>query len=80
MKTRRSHEELKSGAARRYNGTKPEDWWNPRPAMADLPPSEWSGNAIDDAIAHTSKMLAAIGPETWTNVHAYVIELISEGP
>ena len=80
MKTRRSLEELKSGAARRYNGTKPEDWWNPRPAMADLPPSEWSGNAIDDAIAHTSKMLAAIGPETWTNVHAYVIELISEGP
>ena len=53
---------------------------NPRPPMADRPAWEWTGTGIDDATAGTSKMLAAIGPDAWANVHAYVMQLISEVP
>ncbi len=71
---------LKAEAASRYNNSSLDDWWNPRPAFADTQPSEWSGAAIDDATARTSKMLEAIGPEAWMKVRAFVMELISEAP
>jgi hypothetical protein len=80
FKDRHPLDTLKAEAARRYNNSKLEDWWNPRPAMADLPPSEWAGTGIDDATSHTSKMLAAIGPDAWAHVHEYVMKLISEVP
>jgi len=80
LKGRRPLEALKSEAARHYNNSKLEDWWNPRPPMADRPASEWTGTGIDEATAGTSKMLAAIGPDAWANVHAYVMQLISEVP
>jgi len=35
FKTRRPVAELRAEAARRFNGSRPEEWWNPRPPMAD---------------------------------------------
>ena len=80
LRDRRPLQVLKSEAAQRYNNSKLEDWWNPRPPMADRSASEWTGTGIDDATAYTSKMLAAIGPDAWASVHAYVMQLIAEVP
>jgi hypothetical protein len=80
LKGRRSLDSLKAEVAQRYNNSKLEDWWNPRPAMANLPPSEWSGTAIDDATVRTSKMLETIRPDAWAKVHAYVMQIIAEAP
>lgn len=80
LKSRGPLEALKADAARRYNNSTLDSWWNPRPALADLPPSEWSGSAIDDASTATTKMLAVIEPGAWSNVHEYVMQLVAEGP
>lgn len=80
LKSRRPLDALKSEAARRFNNSTPDNWWNPRPALADLPPAEWSGTSIDDASTGTTKMLAVISPAAWSNVHAYVMQLVSEAP
>ncbi|MCP5112781.1 MAG: DUF4091 domain-containing protein, partial [bacterium] len=39
-----------SEVTRRYNNTKPEEWWMPRPALADRPPHEWSNNDLGEAV------------------------------
>ena len=80
LKKRRPLDALKSEAARRFNNSTLDNWWNPRPALADLPPSEWSGSSIDDASTGTTKMLAVIRPTAWSNVHEYVMQLVSEAP
>lgn len=80
LKGRHPLDTLKAEAARRYNNSKLEDWWNPRPPMADLPPTEWVGTGIEDATRHTSTMLATIHPDSWAHVHKYVMQLISEVP
>ncbi len=78
LKSRRPLDTLKAEAARRYNNSRLEDWWNPRPPMADSPPSDWAGTGIDDATSRTSNMLAAIRSDAWTQVHEFVMKLISE--
>jgi hypothetical protein len=80
LKERHPLDQLKAEAAKRYNNTKLDDWWNPRPALAEIPPSEWAGTSIDDATTGTSKMLAAIPADAWAHVHEYVIQLVSEAP
>ena len=78
MKSRRPAAELRAEAARRFNGSRPQDWWNPRPPLADRPPSEWSNGAIDQATAQTRKMLAKTGAGSWENVHEFVMQLAEE--
>lgn len=78
LKNRGSLETLKAEVARRFNNSTLDAWWNPRPALADLPPSEWSGTSIDEASTRTTKMLAVISPTAWSNVHEYVLQVVSE--
>ena len=73
-------EALKSEAAKRYNNSRLENWWNPRPPFADQPALEWTNTGIDEATSRTSKMLESIRPDAWADVHAYVMQLISEAP
>jgi hypothetical protein len=80
LKDRQPLVALRSETARRYNDSKLEEWWNPKPAMAGLPPLEWTGTGIDEATSRTSKMLADIRPDAWAKVHGYVMQLVSEVP
>lgn len=75
LRTRRPIEELRAGAARSFNGSKPEDWWNPRPAIADRPPIEWTNGEIRAATAGTRNMLRKTGPGAWESVHAYIMQM-----
>ena len=75
FKNRQPLESLRAGAARRFNDSVLDDWWNPRPAIADIPSDQWQGSAIDAAMEHTDKALAHPGVSAWYNVHQYVMQL-----
>lgn len=78
LKNRRPAGELRAEAARRFNSSRPQDWWNPRPAMADRPSSEWSNGDIDQATVRTRRMLAKTAADSWENVHQFVMQLAAE--
>jgi hypothetical protein len=74
----KSHEplgSLQSEAARRFNKSILDEWWNLRPALADIPSDQWQGSNIDDAMEHTNKVLKHPGVSAWYNVHQYVLQL-----
>jgi len=78
FKSRRPVEELRAEAARRFNGSRPQDWWNPRPPLADRPSLEWTNDEIDAASAQTRPMLAKTAANSWENVHEFVMQLAME--
>ena len=78
LKSRKSLDSLKAGAAHRYNDSRLEEWWNPRPALADLPSDQWLGSAIEDATGHTRQGLRQPSASAWSNVHKYMLKLLAE--
>jgi hypothetical protein len=78
FKNRRPIEDLRAEAARRFNGSRPQDWWNPRPALTERPPSEWTNGQIDEAAAPTRKMLETTRAGAWQNVRDFVMQLAGE--
>jgi hypothetical protein len=80
FKARRSLEALKSEAAERYNGTRPSDWWIPRPALADSDPVDWTNASIDEAIRASARIFPEkLSAAAWENVHRFVMQIASEG-
>jgi hypothetical protein len=68
---------LKAEVTRQYNGSKPGDWWNPRPPLLDRNPYTWA----EDAPAEPGK--PTISPEklsagAWNNVHRFLMDLVVE--
>lgn len=78
LKGRKSLDSLRAGAARRYNNSSLDDWWNPRPALADLPSDQWLGSAIEDAASHTQHALRHPAASAWYEVHQYTLSLLGE--
>ncbi len=78
LKRRKSLDSLRARAARSYNNSTLDDWWNSRPALADLPSDEWLGSAIDDATKHTQQALGHPGASAWYKVHQYAMSLQAE--
>jgi len=78
FKDRRPIAELRAEASRRFNGSRPQDWWNPRPALADRPSYEWTNGQIDEATVKTRNMLEKTRADAWQNVHEFVLELAGE--
>jgi len=78
FRDRKALDSLKGMIARSYNNSTLEDWWNPRPALADLPSDQWLGSAIDDAMQHTAKCLKRPEASAWYNVHQYALRLATE--
>ena len=78
FKSQEPLESLRSEAAHRFNNSVLDDWWNPRPALADVPSDQWQGSAIDAAMEHTNKWLAHPGVSAWYNVHEYALQLAGE--
>jgi len=79
MKSQRTLDSLKSKAAQVFNKSTMDDWWNPRPELADIPSDQWQGSAIDAAMEHTTKGLAHPGVASWYNVHLYALEIAGGG-
>jgi hypothetical protein len=59
--------EVKAAVAREFNGTKPGDWWTPKPPLASTPPEEWTNADIDDAVPSPK-----VDPESWDRVRRYL--------
>ena len=80
FKSKRPLDELKAEASKRYNGTTPADWWNPRPALLASPPYQWTNRDIDEAIRATARVPPGkLSSTAWENVHRFIMELASEG-
>ena len=79
FKSRRPAADLRAEAARRFNGSKLDDWWSPRPAIADRPALEWTDAEMNQASAGLSQMLRRTAPDAWSKVRAYVMQLAEEG-
>jgi|SRR5579872_902746 len=71
-------DELKREVARAYNHTRPDEWWNPRPAFAGQPTFEWLGTALDEASKPAMSRLSKIEPAAWARVRQYVLRLAAE--
>lgn len=69
---------LRSAAARHFNNSVLDDWWNPRPALADKPSDQWQGDDIDAAQQHAKKSLPHPTVYAWYNVHRYVLKLAGD--
>jgi len=78
FKARKPLDSLKREVARNYNNSTLDDWWNPRPALADLPSDQWLGSAIDDAMQHTQRALKHPEAPAWYHVHQYALSLAVE--
>jgi len=78
LKGRKPLDSLRAEAARSYNNSTLDDWWNPRPALADLPSDQWLGSAIEDAASHTRHALRHPAASAWYNVHQYALSLQAE--
>jgi hypothetical protein len=70
---------LRAEVARRFNGTTPDQWWQPRPALADTPPIEWSNVDIDKACRPYSRQFDKLDPAAWQNVREYLLARVKEG-
>jgi hypothetical protein len=78
FKARRPLDSLRQEVARGYNNSAPDDWWNPRPALADVPSDQWLSSAIEEANQHTEKALKHPDASAWYNVHQYALKLAGE--
>ena len=77
---RRGMDALRAEAARRFNGTRPDDWWTPRPPVADRPAEELSNADISEAPEPNRKYFSHLSPAAWQNVRDYIMELAKERP
>lgn len=77
-KSRHSLEKLKSQATQRFNSSTPDAWWDPRPALAEKPPYEWTDSEMEAAGEHTRKLSANLDPAAWSRVRQYIMQLARE--
>jgi len=79
-KSRHGLEKLKSEATQRFNSSTPDAWWNPRPALADKPPYEWTNSEMEAAGEPTRKLFASLDAAAWSRVRQYVMQLARKTP
>lgn len=79
LEARQPGEALREEVARRINGSRPKDWWNPRPAVADLPPEEWSNNSIEGGVEPNLHVFQNWDPQYWQAIRHHVLNLAEGG-
>ena len=80
LEAKQSGEALREEVARRINGSRLKDWWNPRPAMADLSPEDWSNNSIEGGIEPNLHVFQNWDPQYWQAIRNYIQNLAEGGP
>lgn len=71
---------LKTGAAQAFNQTAPQDWWVPRPALADTNPENWSNADIEDATRLSPKFGKLLDAAAWQRLRTYIYQIAREEP
>jgi len=79
LETRQSGEALREEVSRRINGSRLKDWWTPRPALADLPPEDWSNNSIEGGIEPYLHVFKNWDPQYWEAVREHILNLAEGG-
>lgn len=69
---------LEAEMAKRFNDSKPDDWWTPRPERADRAPEEWTNNDIDDALAPAEARRKKADAASWYRVREAVMRKVEE--
>jgi Domain of unknown function (DUF4091) len=75
LEGKQSGETLREEVARRINGSRLKDWWTPRPAVADLPPEEWSNNSIEGGVEPNLHVFQDWDPQYWQAIRQYILSL-----
>lgn len=70
---------LRQEVSQRVNRTNPKDWWNPRPALANLPPEEWTNPSIDQAVAPNRHLYRNWNPQYWQAIRQSILKLAEGG-
>ena len=70
-------ERLTAEVARRFNDTALDEWWTPRPALADRDPEDVSNADYEDATPKNPKF-TGLNAAAWQRVHDYTLELARE--
>lgn len=61
-----------AAAVKAYNGTTPEQWWNPRPAIADGPPNAVNNADIGDAARPANRLLRRTDAAAWQRLREVI--------
>ena len=80
LERNRSPQSLRQEITRRVNGTTPQQWWTPRPAIAEVSPEEWSNDSIDGAARLTMHALQKLDAHFWEPVRTYILDLAEGVP
>jgi hypothetical protein len=73
-----AREQKKMEAAKRFNGTRPDQWWNLRPALANTTPEDWSNADIEEAESPNRKMFEDIDAAAWQRVRDHIMAAAAE--
>ncbi len=73
LEKRMGRERLREEIARLTNGRRPADWWTqPRPALADHPPEEWTNTDIDQAARPMRRVEEGLNSDWWPEIRRWI--------
>jgi len=78
FKARHGLEDLKAEATKQFNGSMPDQWWDPRPAFADKPPYDYTNADLNSATARTRKLFSNLDAAAWNRVRQSIMQLARE--
>jgi hypothetical protein len=81
LETSLGRDRLRAEIARLTNGRRPEDWWvQPRPALADRPPDEWTNTDIAEAARPMHRVYRDLTSDWWPEIRRWIISKHMEDP
>jgi hypothetical protein len=66
----------RSEVTRRFNGTKPNDWWTRDSPLLKTKPLDWNNTDIGDALADFSKRTQPADASSWSRVREYTLDVV----
>lgn len=75
LEKRHSPDELRLEVTKRLNVSQPKDWWVPRPAIANMPPEDWTNNGIEESSLSAPHAHQRSHLQHWEEVRAYILNM-----
>lgn len=75
----RGLEALREESSRRYVGASANDWWQPRPAIADSPAYEMTNATIGENTTVIRQLEQRVQAGSWTEVRNWILRTAEEG-
>jgi hypothetical protein len=57
-----------------FNQTTPDQWWTPRPPLADTAPHDWTNRDIDEVPSPHQARFDSVDPQAWHRVRSYILD------